>query len=409
MKDLQQIPLFAALPQKELAYLSDTLRRVEYPPDTLLCKEGDPGDRFFVLLDGEVEIIKALGTADERLLNHWGPGDFFGEMSLLDPNQTRSASVRTRTEACVLEMSRQDFNALMARQPALAVEILRVLSLRLRASDNSLITDLQEKNRQLAQAYEDLKAAQAQLIEKERLERELEVAKQIQESLLPHTLPSLPGFDFGAQMIPARAVGGDFFDFIKLEDDKVGIVIGDVSDKGVPAAIFMALTHSLVRAEAQRSASPGEALRRVNGHIQDMNATGMFVTMVYGVLETHTGEFTYARAGHELPLLYGSDGAEIKTAQGQGQPLGMFPEPLLDQQTLTIPPGGMLLMYTDGVTDAMNAAENFFGLARLKEKVQASLKTSAPEMCRQVIGAVSDFQGAHLRFDDLTLVAVRAG
>src|SRR5207302_6921336 len=131
-------------------------------------------------------------------------------------------------------------------------------------AENRTIRDLQEKNLQLTQAYERLKLAQAQLIEKEKIEKELEVARGIQESMVPRKLPQLPGFDFGARMLPARAVGGDFFDFIPLNDGALGIVIGDVSDKGVPAALFMALTSNLLRAEAQRGSSVSDALLHVH-------------------------------------------------------------------------------------------------------------------------------------------------
>src|SRR5439155_21220972 len=129
------------------------------------------------------------------------------------------------------------FDALLHRQPSLAYEMVRVLSVRLRESDDSTIRDLQEKNRQLTLAYEELQAAQAQIIEKEKLEYELQVARELQERMLPRALPGMEGFDFGARMVAARAVSGDFFDFIVLDDDAVGVVVGDVCGKGLPAAL----------------------------------------------------------------------------------------------------------------------------------------------------------------------------
>jgi len=144
--------------------------------------------------------------------------------------------------------------------------------------------DLQEKNRQLAQAYEELKAAQAQLIEKEKLESELKIAREIQRNILPRSKPQISGLDFGMLIEPMASVGGDFFDYIELDQERVGLVVGDVSDHGVPAAIFMALTYSLLRAEALRATSPGETLRAVNRQLLNMNSSSMFVTVLYGIL-----------------------------------------------------------------------------------------------------------------------------
>ena len=248
---LKQVALLESLPTAEVKYLAEILHHREFSPGTVFIQEGEIADHFFILLEGEIEIIKALGTANERVLDVDEAGSFIGEMGLINPGSRRTASVRARTPVRLLEMTRADFDALLHRQPGLAVKMVRVFSLRLEQQQNRTIRDLQEKNLQLTRAYEQLKAAQAQLIEKEKMERELEVARGIQQSMVPRKLPRLPGFDFGARMMPARAVGGDFFDFIPLSESTLGIVIGDVSDKGVPAALFMALTSNLLRAEAR--------------------------------------------------------------------------------------------------------------------------------------------------------------
>lgn len=163
--------------------------------------------------------------------------------------------------------------------------------------------ELTEKNRQLQQAFDERKAAEQQLrIEKERLERELKVAADIQMSILPDKLPMHEHFDFGGRILPARQVGGDFYDVFVLDKDKIGVLIGDVADKGVPSAIFMARAHALIIAEADRATSPGEVLRMANKHLIRLEKSTQFVTALYGVLDTNTGEFSYARAGHESPL-----------------------------------------------------------------------------------------------------------
>jgi serine phosphatase RsbU (regulator of sigma subunit) len=405
---LSRVPLFATLPASEIKHLQKALRRSEIPANSILFHEGERGDRFYIVLDGQVEIVQALGTADERLAGVRGPGEYFGEMSLLNRDALRTMSVRARTPVHLLEMARADFDGLLHRQPVLAYAMASVLSARLQESSDATIRDLQEKNRQLAQANEELKAAQAQIIEKEKLEHELQLAREIQESILPRSLPQLGGFDFGARMAPARSVGGDCFDFIALGGDSLGIVVGDVSGKGIPAAIFMALARSLLRAEGSRAASPREALQNVNRHLFGMNEAEMFVTVLYGVLNRGTREFQFVRAGHEMPIVVDGRGEAVTLPPGRGQPLGVIPEPALDEQRLIMLPGSTLLIYTDGVTDALNPQGAFFGLERLQEAVRANRQASAQALCDRLLQAVIEHQGVAPQHDDVTLVAVQA-
>mgnify|MGYP003375831754 CR=1 FL=1 len=299
---LDQIAWFASLPADARTELAAIQQLVTLSAGAVLFREGERGDTICLLLDGQVEIIKSLDTPDQRLIRVQESGTLLGEMALLDPDGLRTASVRALTDIRLATLAQADFDALIDRRPALALELVRTLALRLRDADNATIRDLHEKNRQLQEAYRQLQEAHEQIVEKERLERELQLAREMQENILPREMPLLPGYDFAALMVPARAVGGDFFDFIPLHGGDLGIVVADVSDKGMPAAIFMGLTRSLVRAEASRGVFPAEVLRRVNEHLVDMNASGSFVTVLYGILHARTGEFLYARAGHELPL-----------------------------------------------------------------------------------------------------------
>jgi phosphoserine phosphatase RsbU/P len=410
-KYLAQFPLFAGLDTGELHELAEVLRARELPPGELLYREGEPGDRMAFLLQGEVDVIKALGTADERVLGSRTSGEFLGEMSLLDPDGRRTASVRTLTSLYYVELSRADFPLLLRRCPGLAYDMLQMLSRRLQHAHDGTINDLRAKNRQLERAYEELRAAQAQLVEKEKLERELQVAREIQASMLPHELPQRACFQFGALMEAARAVGGDLFDFVALPGDRIGVMIGDVCDKGVPAALFMALTRSLVRAEIDHAPTPGDLLRRVNKLLLDMNDAGMFVTMLYGELNSSTGQFAYARAGHETPFLVGGDGRLLPSQPATGLPLGIFENPKVDEQTLMLPPGTTLILHTDGATDMANPAGEDFGHERLWASVQTSLSgndLSAQEVCNGTWRALRDYQGSAPQADDVTLVVIRA-
>jgi serine phosphatase RsbU (regulator of sigma subunit) len=404
---IQRIPLFASLPPREIQYLAKTLREIELAPGAIVFREGEFGDGLYLVLRGEIEVVKSLGTEDERLFALGGPGSYVGEMSLFDGDGRRTASVRTRTAATFLEMTGADFDALLHRQPALVYEFVRELSKRLDDAHNATIRDLGEKNRALVQAYEELRTAQAQLIEKERLEQELTVARQIQQSILPSELPKVSGFDLGARVTPTRAVGGDLFDLMDLGGGNLGVAVADVSDKGVPAAIFMALTRSLLRAEARRSSSPRTVLQNVNRVLLEMNDAGMFATVLYGILNAATREFHYVRAGHELPLVVDAQGELVPVQSGLGQPLGLFDEVALDEENLKLGSGSLLIVNTDGVTDQPDEQGTLFGAERLSQMARANREGTAQSICDRLMDAVDAFRGAAPQSDDITFVVVR--
>ena len=404
---IAQVPLFAALPPADIASLAATLHEVVYPSPTCLFREGDHGDRFYIVLDGQVAIVKAMDSADERVVALRGPGEFVGEMSLLNRDGLRTASARVHADVRVLELTRADFDALLHRHPSLAYDMLRVVSERLRTSHDDAIRDLHEKNERLVTAYAELQAAQRKLIEQETLAHELRLAREIQESMLPQHLPQLSGLDFGARMVPARMVGGDFYDVIPLGADKIGIVIGDVSGKGVPAALFMALTCSLLRAEAARSSVPTDVLQHVNRQLLGMNNKGMFVTVLYGVLDQTTQAFSYARAGHELPIIRDRHGLPVSVPLAQGHPLALFPDPALDARTMVLPDRGSVLLYTDGVTEAINPQGDFFGLAQLHDTLLDMVDTSAQPLCDGLVDLLAAYHATAPQSDDITVVAVK--
>jgi serine phosphatase RsbU (regulator of sigma subunit) len=404
---ISRIPLLAGLPPEEIDYLAESLRSFEVPLGTLLLEEGAVGDRLYIVLEGRVEILKALGTDAERSLGRRGSGTLLGEMSLLSQTHQATASVRADTPVQLLEMTRADFEDLLQRQPGLARNLLQMLSARLNESENVTIRELQEKNRQLMQAYEELKAAQAKLIEQEKIVAEMQIARNIQRSILPKSKPQVPGLDFGMLIEPMESVGGDFFDFIVLDGERVGLVMGDVSDHGVPAAIFMALTYSLMRVEARRHASPGDVLRAVNHQLQDMNDSGMFVTILYGVLNRVTHEFHFARAGHELPLILDAQRNPLPLTPRPGQFLGVFPEPLIDEQCITLPVNSLVVMFTDGVTEARSPSGEMFGDERLQAVLYAGRNPTAQAACEAALAEVRAFGDYVPQSDDITIIAVQ--
>jgi sigma-B regulation protein RsbU (phosphoserine phosphatase) len=242
---------------------------------------------------------------------------------------------------------------------------------------------------------------------RERLETEVKLARQIQKSFIPETLPSPSGWDISARWRTARQVGGDFFDVFQLPSGKLGIFIADVADKGMPAALFMALTRTLMRAAVGESASPADALRRVNRLLYPDSQQGMFVTAVYGVLDPSNGRFTYANAGHNPPLLL--DAGEISRLTRTGMALGVLEDPGMEQAEVSLHAGDTLLLYTDGVTEAFSPDMRLFGEARLLEIVRATARDSAGALLDSIEGAVDEFMESHMPADDLTMIAVKRG
>ena len=404
---IHAIPIFAELPSSEIEQLAQNLRPRVVSEGTVLIKEDESGEDLFIILDGEVEIIKALGTGDERLLAIREASTFLGEMSFFSEDGRHTASVRAKTALQVLEMSRGDFDNLLNRHPPMAYGLVRTLSQRLDESEDLTIEDLRRKNRELLRAYKELEAAQEQIIEKERLERELEVARDIQMSILPRDLPDIPCFEFGSLIEPMAAVGGDFFDVIPLGDEKLGIVAGDVSDHGVPAALFMTMTVTLLRAASRRVRSPIEVLQSVNRNLLETNDTGMFVSVLFGVMDCATRQFEYARAGHTLPMLLDAQGNTVALDHDSGQLLGLFSDPLIDVQRISLEPNSTLLVYTDGVAEAMNDEGVMYGKERLQYTLKKSRGDSAQDMCAAVWASLDEFRGEIAQHDDVTLLVIK--
>ena len=405
---LSKVPLFKSLPLEEIPQLLARCRTWNAAAGTLVLQEGHTGDEFYVILSGRVEIVRALGSAEESILGLRLPGEFIGEIGLLNQGAPRTATARVVEDASLLVVTYAGFNDLLKSHPELAYEMARVLSSRLTEALNETIRNLRDKNEKLQIAYDELKAAQEQIIEKEKLEHSLQLARKIQYSILPTTIPQMDGYDIGALMMPAQAVGGDFYGVYPLDDEHMALIVGDVSDKGIPAAIFMAQSHALLRATIQNNVSTTHALERVNNLLFEMNEQSLFVTVIYGILNRSSGEFRYTRAGHELPMLLDADGNISFPNKGVGMALGIFENVMLEERSLTIPDGGFMLLYSDGIADDVNRDFVSFGSAHLEQVVQKhGTQNSAQQTCQAVFDALVEFQNGAPQFDDVTLLAVR--
>jgi len=404
---LSKIPLFANLPPAELDRIVKTLDVKTLADREILFRVGDAGDEFYIVTGGELEILMGEGQPDELLLNLLQAGEYLGEMSLVLPGGNRTATARARGAVSLLSIRRAQFLELTQKYSELFASMLRVLSQRLDAANTQSFRDLSEKNKQLQSAYDDLKAAQAQLIEKERMERELQLAADIQLSILPDELPAVAGFNFGGRMIPARQVGGDFYDIFPLDERRMGVVIGDVADKGVPSAIFMARAHALIMAEAHGDLSAADTLHSVNRHITRLQKTTQFVTVLYGILDLTTREFSYARAGHEPPLILSADGEVTRLPYAAGMALGLWEDVKLDCRAIKLERDSTLLLFTDGMTDCRDPQGDLFGLERVKRALGEARQKNAQQICDNLLDALKQFQRGEKQDDDVTLVALQ--
>jgi serine phosphatase RsbU (regulator of sigma subunit)/anti-sigma regulatory factor (Ser/Thr protein kinase) len=290
-------------------------------------------------------------------------------------------------------------------------ELLGALYLGHRLSDQPYSTDDRRLLGNLAsQVAPAMKVAQlvreqqAEAKERERIEQELKVAALIQQTLLPKELPSINGWNVDAFYRPARAVGGDFYDFIELDDHRLGVIIGDVTDKGVPAALVMATCRSMLRAAAAQHDSPSAVLADVNEHLVPEIPPAMFVTCLYAIIDTQNGEIVFANAGHNLPYVRTSDG--VLELRATGMPLGLMPGMTYEERKHLLVDGDVMVLTSDGITEAHSPEGEMYGFSRLMGRV--AKKTRDEDICSSLVGDLEAWTGPGAeQEDDVTLVVIR--
>ena len=239
------------------------------------------------------------------------------------------------------------------------------------------------------------------------LQNELDVARKMQQSILPTVFPQLPNCELYGHMVAAREVGGDFFDVVKLADGRYGLAIADVSGKGVPAAMFMMSSRTLLKGAAIGTPHPGNVLREVNDVLEQDNESLMFVTLFYGVYDPATGELTYANGGHNPPLIVHSDGTSMELPQTNGVALGVMGGMEYEQSKITLAPGDTAVFYTDGVSEAMNGENEEFGMDRFSQVFANAPPSGAIAANKAVFEAVQQFADGTPQSDDITCLVLR--
>ncbi len=334
-----------------------------------------------------------------------------------DPLLAYLQSAAGPVDVAKLELDSPAVRALREAGVALVVplvsqgELIGTLNLGPRLSEQDYSTDDRRLLTTLAaQAAPAIRVAQLvreqanEAAEKERLAQELRVATLIQQQFLPRQLPQLPQWQVAAYYGPARAVGGDFYDFVEMPDGRIGIAVGDVTDKGVPAALVMARTHSILRAEASRSSSPGEILSRANDLLVPEMPAKMFVTCLFAVLDPSTGHIVLANAGHNLPFVRSGD--DITELRATGMPLGLMEGIRYEETEGDIAPDSNVLLYSDGLIEAHDGAREMFGFDRLRTAL--AIDDAGSELLDRLLETLNAFTGPdHEQEDDITLVTLR--
>jgi serine phosphatase RsbU (regulator of sigma subunit)/anti-sigma regulatory factor (Ser/Thr protein kinase) len=334
-----------------------------------------------------------------------------------DPLLAYLSGVHGTVDVDALELDSPALAALRAEGTRLAVplvsqgELIGLLRLGPRRSeqdysydDHKLLDDLATHAAPAIRVAQLVRQQQAELRRRERIDQELKVAQLIQQQFLPRELPNLPGWQVAAHYQPARAVGGDFYDFIDLPGGQAGIVVGDVADKGVPAALVMATTHSVLRAEAPRLVSPADVLARANELLIGEMPAYMFVTCLYAVLDPVSGRLRFANAGHNLPYLHSEGG--VSDLRATGMPLGLLPGMRYEEREATIRPGDRLLLHSDGLAEAHAPDRQMFGFPRLAKL--CGEPGSGEALIDRLLAELAGFTGPGWeQEDDITLLTLQ--
>jgi len=409
-------PLFADLDGATIALIVAQLTEEVWPAGHILFEELVPGDTLYIIMDGRVQISRTFQDGERRVIREMGPGEFFGEMALLE-DKPRSARASTMTPTTFLTVTRQRFNTLIEQHPAVAVNFLKAISDQLRRQyqeqavlleeKQTLVEALAAKNAALEQALADLQAAMVTVAEHERVKRDLEIAHEIQQQMLPATFPQAPGLHLHATTVPARWVGGDFYDAIRLETDRVGLLLGDVSGKGIPAALQMARLMGEFRACVRHCADPQSVVQVLNGLLCQRNLHfGSFVTVQYVVLDVRQRHMQFICAGHPPILLRHANGQIECLGAAENIPLGLEETFIYHQEEYQLLAGDTLLLYSDGTYERQDSQGVQLGLPHLVRLFAAA--PSYPEAVvyalQAALNTFSDVGGAK---DDTTLLCAQ--
>jgi sigma-B regulation protein RsbU (phosphoserine phosphatase) len=418
-------PTFAPLSEATVAELVSRGTVVAFAPGQPLVTQGEASDAAFLLIAGEVEVVveSSYGPVQLAVLpSHSLIGDLGIFASL-----PRTATVRARSPVQALRMARDDILRIGRDNPALLLSIIGQLGQRLNTInqavgfytnalaalerqdfDPAILDELLNPVPELVDFAQTFRKMAEQIILRRTQREEMANAAAIQRAMLPPALaPESCGgrVQIHAEMRPAREVGGDFYDYFPIDERRLAMVIGDVSGKGVPASLFMAMTRTVIRLVSREGVDLAGGISRANELLSAENASAMFVTLFYGVLDVMDGTLTYCNCGHNPPFVLRADGGS-EALRRTGLPLALMPDARYSMRSVTLAPGERVLLYTDGVTEASRSDDSEFGEARLMEAIEALRHGSARELVDGIMRRLDDYAAGAPQFDDITCLAL---
>jgi serine phosphatase RsbU (regulator of sigma subunit)/CheY-like chemotaxis protein len=411
-----------------LAKVLASLNPITLEAGETLIHQGDASDAAFFLDSGSMQVFEETRYGPVTLATLQAPR-LLGEIGAL-AGLARTASVKALSPARVFRISRAQLFELARKSPELLMAVVRQLgqqidsvikavalyanaltALEKSEFDKGILDDLANPPPEIAEFSAAFRRFADQIVSKQRQRAEMASAALIQQSFLPkESAVSLTDSDveIAANIRPAREVGGDFYDFFRLDQGRLSIVIGDVCGKGIPASIFMAVVVTVLRTAAHEGLDVASTIERANAILCRDNAASLFATAFYGVLNLRSGIFEYCNCGHNAPVHVSASG-EPSRLTATGLPLGLFADRSAATSRLQINPGDFLIMFTDGVIDALNPQKEDFGDNRLMETILSSRNLTMAELISHLFAAVDDFAQGEQQADDIACVAIDRG
>ena len=364
--------------EKSYSWPISFMKRETFKQGEYLFKAGDTADKMYYIHQGSIRLVEINKSI--------GPGQVIGEMGIFSPFKERTASALCEADLEAYTMGRDEVVKFFAQDPNLAINLIQL---------------------SIKRFIENLRAETAA---RERIASELRIAHDIQNSMLPQTFPPFPErkeFDIFATMDPAKEVGGDFYDFFFIDDKKLCVIIGDVSGKGVPAALFMAISKTMLKTQAMLGITPREILSIVNDALCLENQMCMFVTVFCLILDTQTGEVQYCNGGHNPPLLSSRDTCFEYINVPKGFVVGAMEHLHCEGSKLELKPGDTLFLYTDGVTEAMNPKKELFSESKLKESLALVKDKGLKDIVSDIRQEIHNHAKDEPQSDDITMLLLR--
>jgi serine phosphatase RsbU (regulator of sigma subunit) len=418
-------PTFAHFNGAELRAVAASCASVDFPAGATIMRQGDPGNLAYLILDGEAEVFVEIPVGRVAMAT-LGRHSTIGELGAFT-DMPRTATVVARTDLVTLRIDREALTSLAADFPAIPLAVIGELGRRLHSMnmplayltyaagalardeyDPALLAELTSQQGELAAFARVFANMAAEIRDKRQRRREMEAAADLQKSILPGPLArdgSARAVDLHAEMHPARDIGGDFYDYCLVGDKRLVVTLADVSGKGIPAALFMAVSRTVLRSIAGYG-DMAAAMRDANRLLSSDNDAFMFVTVFYGMLDLANGVLRWCNAGHNPPYLLRAQGGR-EMLRATGVPFGVDPAASHRIAESVLAPGDGLFLYSDGITEAFNPAGELYGNARLEHVLGGSQRRSAAEIIAEVLADASGFAAGAEQSDDITCLALR--